>query len=314
VFVVYLEPRKGAAPTGLPHKAFAEREAADAYAAEQLEKGAGATEVWTVPADDPAEAIAAVEKFKAIKAAAEAPAPPRWTPAAAPPAPPRPRKSFFRRASPVLATLLVGAIGVGAAIHLRAQKEAEPAATDKAIEAQKPAEAAKPAEAIKPVELRTSGEPEKTPEPLPPPGARDASSGQESRATPDQPPPAPPPKPADAAARPGAGDAKPARETKETTDAPAASSAPDPLPTQSIPDRAKSPAKPRAQSEVERPAPKPEKAKPSRAKNAAALYCESRGGRSETYQGLHGQYGVCRLPNGRSVEEWQFYRRGGGGR
>jgi len=43
--------------------------------------------------------------------------------------------------------------------------------------------------------------------------------------------------------------------------------------------------------------------------NPASVFCVKSGGKSEIRTGPRGQYGVCRLPNGRVVEEWSYYRR-----
>ena len=43
--------------------------------------------------------------------------------------------------------------------------------------------------------------------------------------------------------------------------------------------------------------------------NPAAVFCIQSGGRSEVRTNARGQYGVCRLPNGRVVDEWKYYRR-----
>ena len=43
--------------------------------------------------------------------------------------------------------------------------------------------------------------------------------------------------------------------------------------------------------------------------NPASVFCVQSGGKSEIRNGPKGQYGVCRLPNGRVVEEWSYYRR-----
>jgi hypothetical protein len=32
------------------------------------------------------------------------------------------------------------------------------------------------------------------------------------------------------------------------------------------------------------------------------------GGKSEIRKGPRGEYGICRLPNGRIVEEWTYFR------
>jgi len=42
--------------------------------------------------------------------------------------------------------------------------------------------------------------------------------------------------------------------------------------------------------------------------NPASVFCVKSGGKSEIRTGPRGQYGVCRLPNGRVVEEWSYYR------
>jgi len=43
--------------------------------------------------------------------------------------------------------------------------------------------------------------------------------------------------------------------------------------------------------------------------NPAAQFCIKSGGKSEIRTGPDGQYGVCRLPDGRVVEEWSYYRK-----
>ena len=43
--------------------------------------------------------------------------------------------------------------------------------------------------------------------------------------------------------------------------------------------------------------------------NPASVFCVKSGGKSEIRTGPRGQYGVCRLPNGRVVEEWSYFRR-----
>src|SRR5262245_4093898 len=43
--------------------------------------------------------------------------------------------------------------------------------------------------------------------------------------------------------------------------------------------------------------------------NPASVFCVQSGGKSEIRTGPKGQYGVCRLPNGRVVEEWSYYRK-----
>jgi putative hemolysin len=42
--------------------------------------------------------------------------------------------------------------------------------------------------------------------------------------------------------------------------------------------------------------------------NPASVFCVQSGGKSEIRNGPRGQYGVCRLPNGRVVNEWKYYR------
>jgi putative hemolysin len=42
--------------------------------------------------------------------------------------------------------------------------------------------------------------------------------------------------------------------------------------------------------------------------NPASVFCVQSGGRSEIRTGPRGQYGVCRLPDGRVVDEWSYYR------
>jgi germination protein M len=42
--------------------------------------------------------------------------------------------------------------------------------------------------------------------------------------------------------------------------------------------------------------------------NPASVYCESRGGKVEIVTNQNGQQGICRLADGTSVDEWDFYR------
>jgi putative hemolysin len=42
--------------------------------------------------------------------------------------------------------------------------------------------------------------------------------------------------------------------------------------------------------------------------NPASVFCVKSGGKSEIRKGPRGKYGVCRLPNGRVVEEWTYFR------
>jgi putative hemolysin len=43
--------------------------------------------------------------------------------------------------------------------------------------------------------------------------------------------------------------------------------------------------------------------------NPASVFCVQSGGKSEIRNGTRGQYGICRLPDGRVVEEWSYYRK-----
>jgi putative hemolysin len=43
--------------------------------------------------------------------------------------------------------------------------------------------------------------------------------------------------------------------------------------------------------------------------NPASVFCVKSGGKSEIREGPNGEYGVCRLPDGRVVEEWTYYRK-----
>jgi putative hemolysin len=43
--------------------------------------------------------------------------------------------------------------------------------------------------------------------------------------------------------------------------------------------------------------------------NPASVFCVQSGGKSEIRKGPNGEYGVCRLPDGRVVEEWTYYRK-----
>jgi uncharacterized protein len=42
--------------------------------------------------------------------------------------------------------------------------------------------------------------------------------------------------------------------------------------------------------------------------NPASVFCAKSGGKSEIRNGLRGRYGVCRLPDGRVVDEWAYFR------
>ena len=46
--------------------------------------------------------------------------------------------------------------------------------------------------------------------------------------------------------------------------------------------------------------------------NPASVFCVQSGGRSKIRNGPRGQYGVCILPDGRTVEEWAYYRKNKG--
>lgn len=48
--------------------------------------------------------------------------------------------------------------------------------------------------------------------------------------------------------------------------------------------------------------------------NPASEFCIQNGGKLEIRQGPAGEYGVCRLPDGREIEEWAFYRQKAGKR
>src|SRR5262245_27033529 len=43
--------------------------------------------------------------------------------------------------------------------------------------------------------------------------------------------------------------------------------------------------------------------------NPASVFCVESGGRSEIRNGPRGQYGVCILPDGRTVDEWAYFRK-----
>jgi putative hemolysin len=42
--------------------------------------------------------------------------------------------------------------------------------------------------------------------------------------------------------------------------------------------------------------------------NPASVFCAKSGGKSEIRKDPRGQYGVCRLPDGRVVDEWAYFR------
>ncbi|MFM9270176.1 DUF333 domain-containing protein [Halomonas elongata] len=43
--------------------------------------------------------------------------------------------------------------------------------------------------------------------------------------------------------------------------------------------------------------------------NPASVYCKEQGGTLEIQQNADGQYGMCTLPDGSQIEEWDLYRR-----
>ena len=42
--------------------------------------------------------------------------------------------------------------------------------------------------------------------------------------------------------------------------------------------------------------------------NPASEFCIKNGGKLEMRKGPGGEYGVCRLPDGRDIEEWTYYK------
>ncbi|MCB1543688.1 MAG: DUF333 domain-containing protein [Rhodobiaceae bacterium] len=42
--------------------------------------------------------------------------------------------------------------------------------------------------------------------------------------------------------------------------------------------------------------------------NPASVFCVRQGGRVEIVRGIKGQIGICVLPDGRRIEEWEFFR------
>ena len=42
--------------------------------------------------------------------------------------------------------------------------------------------------------------------------------------------------------------------------------------------------------------------------NPASVFCAKSGGKTEIRKGPRGKYGVCRLPDGRVVDEWAYFR------
>jgi len=43
--------------------------------------------------------------------------------------------------------------------------------------------------------------------------------------------------------------------------------------------------------------------------NPASVYCQSLGGKTLIRSNDKGQYGICQLPDGKQIEEWELYRR-----
>jgi len=41
--------------------------------------------------------------------------------------------------------------------------------------------------------------------------------------------------------------------------------------------------------------------------NPASQYCENIGGKSEIVNDIKGSYGLCHLPDGQTVDEWDLY-------
>lgn len=49
----------------------------------------------------------------------------------------------------------------------------------------------------------------------------------------------------------------------------------------------------------------------TRLPNPAAVFCEQQGGRYRTVQEAQGARGLCRLPDGREVDAWAYFRERG---
>ncbi|MEX3019376.1 DUF333 domain-containing protein [Kluyvera sp. STS39-E] len=43
--------------------------------------------------------------------------------------------------------------------------------------------------------------------------------------------------------------------------------------------------------------------------NPAAVYCQEKGGTSIPQMNAQGQFSLCKLPNGETIEEWALWRR-----
>ena len=54
--------------------------------------------------------------------------------------------------------------------------------------------------------------------------------------------------------------------------------------------------------------PKPAAEKPVGMANPASVHCVKAGGRVEIRKETAGETGYCHLPDGRVIEEWQFFR------
>lgn len=42
--------------------------------------------------------------------------------------------------------------------------------------------------------------------------------------------------------------------------------------------------------------------------NPASVFCEEQGGQVEIVEDADGQRGICVLPDGRRIDEWEYYR------
>jgi len=55
-------------------------------------------------------------------------------------------------------------------------------------------------------------------------------------------------------------------------------------------------------------APGPAKQQPAELANPASTYCVEQGGKLEIRKEAKGDTGYCHLPDGKVVEEWEFFR------
>ncbi|MGJ7524781.1 putative hemolysin [Variovorax sp. GB1P17] len=55
--------------------------------------------------------------------------------------------------------------------------------------------------------------------------------------------------------------------------------------------------------------PEPPKPPPVGMANPASVYCKSLGGTTLMRSNDKGQYGICQLPDGKQIEEWELFRR-----